>query len=356
MEISEQTLEFIKDHQNDLDTENWENIYKTDGWRTNYKVFGQITQLAYEFGSDPLEHLDYIPEGFLFGAEIPSFDIPSHIKSIGDSAFQYCKNLIKISIPNSVTTIGELAFDGCDSLESVECGQNTQKIGRQAFTGCKKLKDVKLTDSVQEIQDRAFQNCGMDKITIPKGVTLLDDYVFQDCGQLSTVVFEKIPDTVKSPFYKCNGILNVYVPDLWSWMNAGWSTASGSPTSNGADLYVGGKLLTDLVVPFNGDIEVPFGSFWGCKSIKKVKISDGIQTLKKSCFCRCDMMEEVTIPESVTSIEPFAFCDCSNLKKIIYEGTLEQWDDIELERGWRHRTKQAITLQCSDFKRELIYQ
>ena len=339
----------------DLETENWKNIYKTDGWRTNHRVFGQVTQLAYEFGSDPLEHLDYIPEGFLFEAEIPSFTIPSHIKSIGDYAFYNCKNITEISIPDSVVTIGELAFMGCESLEIVEFGQNTQNIGKKAFTDCKKLRDVKLTDSVQRIEDNAFDSCAMDKITIPKGMTFLGDYVFKDCGQLSTVVFEKIPDTVKSPFHGCNGILKVYVPDLWSWMNAGWQTATGSPTSNGAELYVGGKLITDLVIPFNGQTEIPFGALYGCTSIKNVKISDGITTLKKSCFCRCDMMEEVTIPESVTSIEPFAFCDCSNLKKIIYEGTIEDWDDIAIERGWRHKTKQAITLQCEDFNRELSY-
>ena len=45
--------------------------------------------------------------------------IPSTLKEIGTSAFQYCNNLIEIKIPNNVESIGSNAFGYCSKLETI---------------------------------------------------------------------------------------------------------------------------------------------------------------------------------------------------------------------------------------------
>ena len=55
--------------------------------------------------------------------------IPEGVKSIGDSAFEYCKSLTSIVIPESVTSIGDSAFWRCSSLTSVVIPEGVKSIG-----------------------------------------------------------------------------------------------------------------------------------------------------------------------------------------------------------------------------------
>ena len=45
---------------------------------------------------------------------------------------------------------------------------------------------------------------------------------------------------------------------------------------------------------------------------------------------RQDMRINVFIPSSVTSIGDYAFYDCNKLKEVNYQGTVEQWNKIEI--------------------------
>ena len=48
------------------------------------------------------------------------YTIPSGVTTIGDSAFEECKNLTSVTIPEGVTTIGRGAFLRCPCEESVK--------------------------------------------------------------------------------------------------------------------------------------------------------------------------------------------------------------------------------------------
>ena len=50
------------------------------------------------------------------------FKVPSSVRSIGDSAFEECVNLDKITVPPTVTSIGVSAFEGCYDLTI--CGKS----------------------------------------------------------------------------------------------------------------------------------------------------------------------------------------------------------------------------------------
>ena len=41
----------------------------------------------------------------------------------------------------------------------------------------------------------------------------------------------------------------------------------------------------------------------------------------------------VKIPSSIIEIEDYAFCSCSNLKEILYEGTISQWNTITIGKN-----------------------
>lgn len=65
-----------------------------------------------------------------------SFTIPNTVKSIGNKAFYYCKNLKSIDVPDSVEYIGNQAFYLCQKLSKITIGKNVTTIGDSAFALC----------------------------------------------------------------------------------------------------------------------------------------------------------------------------------------------------------------------------
>ena len=122
-----------------------------------------VTSVEYSaFGTGHIEAYDSFYDNH--GCKITSIILPPSIRTIGDYAFQNCRELSKISlpasletigdrsfwsssikeviIPNNVSIIGELSFARCDLLANVIIGNNITEIGSSAFSGNKKLVEV----------------------------------------------------------------------------------------------------------------------------------------------------------------------------------------------------------------------
>lgn len=86
---------------------------------------------------------------------ITSIVLPEGLKSIGDYAFNLCKNLTSIELPDGLTSIGDYAFSGCD-LTSIELPNGLESIGSYAFLKCNILS-VTIPASVLTFADSAFE-------------------------------------------------------------------------------------------------------------------------------------------------------------------------------------------------------
>lgn len=73
---------------------------------------------------------------------------------------------------------------------------------------------------------------------------------------------------------------------------------------------------------------------WGMAlcAMSTVTIPDSITTIGEYAFYFCENLTEVTIPKSVTVIGAYAFDECTALPYITYEGTVEQW--VNIDGGW----------------------
>jgi hypothetical protein len=92
-------------------------------------------------------------------AKASVYTIPSSVTSIGQTAFQGCRNLINITIPNSVISIGTAAFYTCSGLTSVTIGSNVTSIGTRAFARCGSLKEIHNHNPVpQNIDESVFKD------------------------------------------------------------------------------------------------------------------------------------------------------------------------------------------------------
>lgn len=133
-----------------------------------------------------------------------SFNVPEHVKTIGEYAFYYDGDLVEIKIPNSVSYIGEYAFAYCDSLFTINIPEGIDIIREGTFSNSG-IVSIELPDTIKYIEYSAFGWCRrLKNIIIPKGVEKIYDYTFYNCNSLTSVV---IPDTVtfigEIAFEKC---------------------------------------------------------------------------------------------------------------------------------------------------------
>lgn len=186
---------------------------------------------------------------FPAGKEVTTYEVPSSIKKIGDTAFIYNENLTeikihdgvtyiglnnfvsskklkKINIPSSVEEVGSYlsnctnltdvtlgegitaingTFRGCTNLININFPSTLTQIGANSFSGCEKLENVELPSGVTQIGQYAFLNCtGLKTIKIPKTVTNIGSDTFKDCTNL-TIMTDKDAEYVIN-YAKANSI------------------------------------------------------------------------------------------------------------------------------------------------------
>ncbi len=126
------------------------------------------------------------------GSKITSIQIPETVKSIGNSAFQECKNLVNVIFTNSNVdvTIGKAAFKHCEKLKNINLPV-TSSIGASAFEGCTSLETLDIKKGCKEIDLYCFAYCtSLTKLTIRdekttfKGVT-----AFSGCDYGKLIVY-----------------------------------------------------------------------------------------------------------------------------------------------------------------------
>ena len=243
--------------------------------------------------------------------------------SIGWDAFSGCYSLTSITIPDGVTSIDGWAFYNCYKLtkvyaESLESWLNISFFSYSSYWSNPCSNGAELYINGELVTD----------IVIPDGVTSIGNSAFEGCKSLTSVT---IPDSVVSIGYSafsgCTSLTKVYAESLESWLNISFDNR-GNPCSNGAELYINGELVTDIVIP-DGVEKISDYAFSGCYSLKSITIPDGVTSIGFSAFSGCTSLTSITIPDGVTSIDGWAFYNCYKLTSVNYNGSEGEWYEIE---------------------------
>ncbi|MDR3317949.1 MAG: leucine-rich repeat protein [Clostridiales bacterium] len=88
-----------------------------------------------------------------------TYAIPDGVKSIGSSAFSWCKGLTGVTIPSGVTAIGGYAFYS-SGLKGINIPSGVTAIGDYAFRDCTELRSATIPSSVTVMGKEAFGRCG----------------------------------------------------------------------------------------------------------------------------------------------------------------------------------------------------
>ena len=282
--------------------------------------------------------------------------IKDDVTDIGDKVFQNCTELENVTIPDSVKKIGREAFQGCTALKSVVIPDSVKEIGDAAFkdcTNCTMTLGSNLVSYIYTIQDwglqRYFNNC--KAVIIKDNVNAIGDFAFLgfNCQSLT------IPSSVKkitSYAFQGTQIKEVYAESLEAWLGINFSNDWSNPCNNGADLYIGGEIVSDIEI---SDIyTINNYAFYGYKTLKSVRMHDKVKEIGKYAFKDCTALESVEIGDGVTTIGDIAFWGCTALSTITFTGTAEQWRAIKKVGGW-HDSVPATTVTCTgDGKTEIV--
>ena len=140
----------------------------------------------------------------------------------------------ELSITNTlggyiVTRIGINAFFQCPKLTKITIPAGVTAIEEQAFEECTNLTSMTIPDSVTTIGNHAFRLCtSLTSVTICTGVTAIGRSAFDDCTSLTSVYFAGNAPTPGSPLFSENSSTVVYfLPGTTGW----GATYAGRPTA-----------------------------------------------------------------------------------------------------------------------------
>lgn len=366
--------------------------YTFNGWYTSSDYTTQIKEISIlEYDIDLYAKFTQYTEGLQFslsddgtyyivsGYEGDSSDIyfantynDKPVKAISQMAFSMNSVIKTVSIPDSVTSIGEAAFANCGALTIYceasskpsdwdsewnmdcivvwDCNNNdvasdgyvyyvdeygikyaikdgnaivarqvanlgeeivipssvsykgveykVTAIGAQAFYECNLLVSVTVPDSVKDIGSQAFYNC-----------SFLESVIFGENSQLNTIG--------DNAFFRCSYLTNCDIPD--------------KVTDIGEYAFYYCASLKSITLPDGITCVKPF-TFSYCRALTSITIPDSVTTVDRLAFGYCSSLTSITIPDNVIYIGDSAFFECILLIRVYYEGTYQQWSQIELDK------------------------
>lgn len=260
------------------------------------------------------------------------------VESIGNQAFEDCKNLQKVVMKGDVKSIGSKAFRGCASLTEIRIPGSVKAIGIRAFEDCKNLQDLIIEEGVEKIGISAFEGCErLARIQIPGSIKTVENWLFRNCTNLQEAIIEEgVEQIAKEAFLGCKKLVAVQLPASLKFI--GMSAFEGCESLREVTIPEGvtdmdrrafrncGKLVKVRIPASLKTIASLM--FEGCKNLQEVILSDGVESIGAEAFRGCESLVEVQLPASVKYIDGCAFQDCRRLKKVIMpEGAVQVAED-----------------------------
>ena len=122
----------------------------------------------------------------------------------------------------------------------------------------------------------------------------------------------------------------------------------------GGAFYHNGYLET-VTIPCTVE-SIGFNAFGCCYSLKNLSLQwyandmahvQSVKSIGEIAFYECSSLETIFIPKGIETIGERAFASCYNIKSLSYQGTIAEWNSLELDPIW-YRDSSITAVHCSD--------
>lgn len=285
-----------------------------------------------------------IGEGAFYGCDSgPTRDItfPASVEVIEKSAFEYGGVYI-VNLPSGLKSIGESAFSNNPSLEKINYGgtvagwQALEKgAGWHNYAG---NYTVYCTDGT----------VGKDGTVTPNKPDNQTDFAYTAYGNVCTItgyngsdVYVEIPEYIdgyrvteigEKVFCGCDFIKSVVIPEevLTIYNNA----------------FDGCSSLVSVTMPASVS-SIGANAFIGCESLESIVIPQKTMVIGNSAFEGCYSLKRVSFVGTLNAVGERSFKDCKALADIEFGGTVAEWEYANKFDDWDGGTPD-YTIYCTD--------
>jgi hypothetical protein len=256
--------------------------------------------------------------------------------SLPPHAFFTSPGHLTFSANTQVITASMLTSIPKGQINTVSIPTGVTSIEQKVFHNCTGLTSVSFPDSLTTIGNSAFRGCTrLTELTLPDGLTTIETGAvggavggaFCGCRALTSVSLSDSLTTIESwTFFGCWALTSVSFPD-------GLTTIGGCAfryciglthlilpnglTTIDSCAFEGCTGLTHIILP-DGVTTIEFAAFFGCTGLTSVSFPDGLTTIRRCAFYGCTGLTELPLPNGLTSIGKDAFEDCTGLTSVSF--------------------------------------
>lgn len=296
----------------------------------------------------------------------------SQMRTIEDSAFVECNELVEAVIPASISEIKAEAYANCAKLERfvVDSGnawysdklngilfnkaQTIVKLVPTAYTGDGGTLTLEWTKEypISSIADGAFSYCtGINKIIIKNieyiggnafyraftdpekpveveltGTDDLDDLAFNECTGLKKITFDNYVSRIGSnAFNGCTNLESITVDSTNVVYEAVDNVLYTKPDENKNRqliMYPAGKADLNYTVAPN-TVSIVANAFKDAK-FETVSLPDTVMDIRERAFDSCANLTEIQLNANLQKLEPYAFASCGALTRVAIPSTVTE--------------------------------
>ena len=259
-----------------------------------------------------------------------------------------CRAGTSYTVPEGVEALGTESLSSCNFLTAVYLPDTLTAIGSKAFKWTQNIPSIRIPDSVTSIGWGAFNITGLEQITIPGGVTVLEDGVFAYCDALRSVT---LPDSIVSigdeAFAGCVSLGALRLPAALESIGADAFADAGSLRGSMLDLRVpdtvdrvgDGAFLSAayrLICPEGGAAEayaLTYGHDHVTFYAHTLELPLDTVSIGDEAFARLGEHVNIRIPPATVSISDSAF-EQSTVLLLVSEGSFAAAWAEEKELPW----------------------